>query len=110
MMRSYAVTMIFVVSRVLDAIPVLGRLDTGANPSMIWFCNVLAWVVPTLILQWPTILRRETTKCFQKAGFISSQMDSIRANRKSDVPLQISGNPTNHKELIPSVCAQTLND
>jgi len=28
---------------------------------MIWICNVLAWVVPTLILQWPAIFRRETT-------------------------------------------------
>jgi len=26
-----------------------------------WICNVLAWVVPTLILQWPAIFRRETT-------------------------------------------------
>ena|SRR5437016_90905 len=62
MMRSYAVTTIFVVSRVLDAIPAaLGRLDTGTNPSMIWICNVLAWVVPTLILRWPAIFRGETT-------------------------------------------------
>lgn len=55
MIRSYAITLIFLTSRVLDAIPSFGALDTATNPSGLWFCNVLAWVVPTLIIAWPKI-------------------------------------------------------
>ena len=58
MIRSYAITLIFLTDRVLDAIPAIGALDTGTNPSVLWFCNVVAWVSPTLILSWPKFLRR----------------------------------------------------
>lgn len=55
MMRSYAITLIFLVNRVVDAVPALGALDTGSNPSMLWICNLLAWVVPSFIVGWPRI-------------------------------------------------------
>lgn len=50
MMRSYAITLIFLADRVIDAIPGFADLDTDTNPTVLWICNVLAWVVPTLII------------------------------------------------------------
>jgi len=58
MIRSYAITLIFLTDRVLDAVPAIGALDTGTNPSVLWFCNVVAWVSPALILAWPRFRRR----------------------------------------------------
>ena len=55
MIRSYAITTIFVTDRVLDAIPGMDKLDTDASPNVTWLCNIIAWVIPTLIIAWPSI-------------------------------------------------------
>jgi uncharacterized membrane protein len=57
MIRSYAITLIFVTDRVLDAIPGLADLDTDASPNITWLCNIIAWVVPTVIISWPNIIQ-----------------------------------------------------
>jgi uncharacterized membrane protein len=57
MIRSYAITLIFLTDRVLDAIPQLTNLDTDASPNITWLCNVIAWVVPTFIIAWPNLRR-----------------------------------------------------
>jgi uncharacterized membrane protein len=57
MIRSYAITLIFLTDRVLDAIPGLADLDTDASPNMVWLCNIIAWVVPTFIIAWRNIFQ-----------------------------------------------------
>ena len=57
MIRSYAINLIFVTDRVLDAIPGLADLDTDASPNITWLCNNIAWVVPTFILSWQNIIQ-----------------------------------------------------
>jgi uncharacterized membrane protein len=59
MIRSYAITLIFVTDRVLDAIPGLANFDTDASPNITWLCNVIAWVVPSFIIAWPSLVRRD---------------------------------------------------
>lgn len=56
MIRSYAITLIFLADRVLVAIPWLSDLDGDTSPNILWLCNVLAWVVPTLIVAWPNVV------------------------------------------------------
>ena len=55
MIRSYAITLIFLADRVLVAIPWLSDLDADTSPTILWLCNVIAWVVPTLIVAWPSV-------------------------------------------------------
>jgi len=55
MIRSYAITLIFLTDRVLDAIPGLSDLDTDASPTIVWICNIIAWVVPTFIISWQNL-------------------------------------------------------
>jgi uncharacterized membrane protein len=57
MIRSYAITLIFLTDRVLDAIPKVADLDTDASPNITWLCNIIAWVVPTFIIAWPALRR-----------------------------------------------------
>jgi uncharacterized membrane protein len=57
MIRSYAITLIFVTDRVIDAIPGLSDLDTDASPNIVWLCNIIAWVIPTLIISWQNIVQ-----------------------------------------------------
>jgi uncharacterized membrane protein len=57
MIRSYAITLIFLADRVLDAVPGVSAFDTDASPGISWLCNVIAWVVPTFIISWPRITR-----------------------------------------------------
>ena len=57
MIRSYAITLIFLTDRVLDAIPALSDLDTDASPNVVWLCNIIAWVVPTFIIAWRNIFQ-----------------------------------------------------
>jgi uncharacterized membrane protein len=57
MIRSYAITLIFVTDRVIDAIPGLSDLDTDASPNIVWLCNIVAWVVPTFVISWQSIIR-----------------------------------------------------
>ena len=60
MIRSYAITLIFLTDRVIDAIPGISDLDTDASPNMAWLCNVIAWVVPTFIISWQNIVQSRT--------------------------------------------------
>jgi uncharacterized membrane protein len=60
MIRSYAITLIFLTDRVIDAIPGISDLDTDASPNMTWLCNVIAWVVPTFIISWQNIVQSAT--------------------------------------------------
>ncbi|HME39087.1 MAG TPA: DUF2306 domain-containing protein [Steroidobacteraceae bacterium] len=55
MIRSYAITLIFLTDRVIDAIPGLSDLDADTNPTVLWMCNLAAWVVPTFIIAWQNI-------------------------------------------------------
>jgi len=57
MIRSYAITLIFVIDRLLDAFPVLADLDSDTSPNMIWLSNLIAWVVPTFIISWQDMPR-----------------------------------------------------
>jgi uncharacterized membrane protein len=57
MIRSYAITLIFLTDRVLDAIPGVSALDTDASPNVVWLCNIIAWVVPTFIIAWQNIVQ-----------------------------------------------------
>ena len=56
----YAITLIFLTDRVIDAIPGISDLDTDASPNMTWLCNVIAWVVPTFIVSWQNIVQSPT--------------------------------------------------
>jgi uncharacterized membrane protein len=55
MLRSYLFASIFVVSRVLDKVPVLGSFiapfNNNSNPAVLWFLVLFAWVIPTLLEQ-----------------------------------------------------------
>ncbi|HLW24876.1 MAG TPA: DUF2306 domain-containing protein [Steroidobacteraceae bacterium] len=53
MIRSYAITLTFLVVRVIDAVPALNDLDGDTSPNMLWLTNVIAWVVPSFIIAWP---------------------------------------------------------
>ncbi len=55
MIRSYAVTLIFLTDRVLVAIPWFSDLDGDTSPSILFMCNIIAWVVPTFIVAWPSV-------------------------------------------------------
>lgn len=55
MIRSYAITLIFLLVRVIDAVPALNDLDGDPSPNMLWLCNVIAWVVPSFIIAWPNL-------------------------------------------------------
>lgn len=57
MVRSYAITLIFVFDRVFDQIPGVAALDIDTDPTVLWLCNVLAWVAPTYLLAWPALVR-----------------------------------------------------
>ena len=48
-MRSYAVTLIFVISRILLALPIAPTTDAGAE-RMTWFLTLSALLVPQLII------------------------------------------------------------
>lgn len=57
-MRSYAVTLIFIVSRILFHVPVFGRLsDVGAN-NLLWILNICALLVPQVIINWSQLTAR----------------------------------------------------
>ncbi len=56
MIRSYAITLTFLVDRVIDVAPNLLALDSDTSPNMVWLSQVLAWVVPTLIIDLPATL------------------------------------------------------
>ena len=53
MLRSYLFAGIFVVSRVLDKVPLLGSFiapfNNGSDPAVLWFLVLFAWVTPTFL-------------------------------------------------------------
>lgn len=53
-MRSYAVTLIFVVNRVILALPGAPNTEAGAE-RLTWILVVCALVVPQLIINWPQL-------------------------------------------------------
>jgi len=57
-MRSYAVTLIFVVSRVLFAVPVLARVNDVDAERVLWILNICALLVPQLIVNWRSLFAR----------------------------------------------------
>jgi Predicted membrane protein (DUF2306) len=58
MMRSYSITMIFVVSRIILALPVVApTTDLGAE-RLGWFLIICALLVPQLIINWPQLFAR----------------------------------------------------
>jgi hypothetical protein len=60
MIRSYAITLTFLVTRVIDMAPQLLALDADTSPNMVWLSEIMAWVVPTLIIDLPKILSRRS--------------------------------------------------
>jgi len=57
-MRSYAVTLIFVVSRIVLAIPGLAPVtDVGAE-RLLWILNICALAIPQLIINWRQLFAR----------------------------------------------------
>jgi uncharacterized membrane protein YozB (DUF420 family) len=62
MIRSYAITLTFLLVRVIDAVPAFNDLDADTSPNMIWLCDVIAWVVPTFIISWQNIVQPPADK------------------------------------------------
>jgi uncharacterized membrane protein len=52
MLRSYAITTIFLLDRVIDALPGVAPYDADNNPTVLWLCNVLAWAIPSFMIAW----------------------------------------------------------
>lgn len=50
--RSYAVTLIFVTSRILLAVPILARMSDAGAERLLWILNLCALVLPQLIINW----------------------------------------------------------
>jgi uncharacterized membrane protein len=58
MMRSYSITMIFVVSRIILALPVIApTTDLGAE-RLGWILIICSLLVPQLIINWPQLFAR----------------------------------------------------
>jgi hypothetical protein len=75
MMRSYSITMIFVVSRIILALPVVApTTDLGAE-RLGWILIICALLVPQLIINWPQLFARSR---------------AIRAGRSSESVRDIS--------------------
>jgi len=71
MIRSYAITLIFLTDRVLDAIPRVTDLDSDASPNIVWMCNIIAWVVPTFIIALPNLRRSAPSETVASAARLS---------------------------------------
>jgi len=50
--RSYAITLIFVMTRVLMSIPALGRHGFAAQVPILWILNIAALVIPQIGFRW----------------------------------------------------------
>jgi hypothetical protein len=61
MMRSYAITLIFVVSRIILALPIAPTTDEGAE-RIAWTLITCALIVPQLIINWQQLFRRHTVR------------------------------------------------
>lgn len=58
MTRSYPFAMVFVVARVLLAVPVIRELGEPGFVSVVWGCIALACFVPSLLLSWRSLFGR----------------------------------------------------
>lgn len=57
-MRSYAVTLIFVVSRILLAVPVLSRISDAGAERLLWILTICALLLPQLLINWRQLFAR----------------------------------------------------
>ena len=58
MTRSYPFAMVFVVARVLLAVPVIREMGEPGFVSVVWGCIALACFVPSLVISWRPIFGR----------------------------------------------------
>jgi len=80
MIRSYPFAMVFVVARVILAIPAVGAMGEVALVSVVWSCIALACFVPSLVISWGALFKR------------SRQPARVPAPRvKSDRPAVVTG-------------------
>ena len=59
MMRSYAVTLIFVVSRILLQLPILSQISDTSAERILWILNICALLGPQLIINWRSLMHSE---------------------------------------------------
>ena len=55
---SSAITLTFLVDHVIDVAPILLALDADTSPNILWLSQILAWVVPTIIIDLPAVVWR----------------------------------------------------
>lgn len=58
MMRSYAITLIFVVSRVVLAIPIVAPVSDAGAERLDWILVICALFVPQLVINWRQLFAR----------------------------------------------------
>lgn len=75
MTRSYPFAMVFVVARVLLALPFIREMGEPGFVSVVWGCIALACFVPSLVLSWRSIFGRRTAA----AGRASVPVKAARA-------------------------------
>lgn len=59
MSRSYGITLIFVLSRVLNPFPAYGALSVNAFSFFLWLLMIFALIVPEVLLYWNEIFVRK---------------------------------------------------
>jgi len=58
MMRSYAITLIFVFTRIVLAIPFLAPVTDSGAERLLWILTLSALFVPQIIINWPQLFTR----------------------------------------------------
>jgi uncharacterized membrane protein len=58
MMRSYAITLIFVIDRIMLGLPVVSPTTDEGAERLVWILLVCALFVPQLIINWPQLFAR----------------------------------------------------
>ncbi len=58
MIRSYPFAMVFVVARLLLAVPAVAGLGEVGLVSVVWSCNAAACLVPTFVINWRALFPR----------------------------------------------------
>jgi uncharacterized membrane protein YozB (DUF420 family) len=66
MTRSYPFAMVFVVARVLLAVPVIREMGEPGFVSVVWGCIALACFVPSLVISWRSIFGRRAAAAVPK--------------------------------------------
>ena len=84
MMRSYSITMIFVVSRIILALPVIAPTTALGAERLGWILIICALLVPQLIINWPQLFAR--SRAIRAAPSLESVRDISRrsAQKKLD--------------------------